>query len=353
MANTSSPMTTVMHPEGPEDVFRVAAYHRREFAFTVVYSDPQKLSAVQPFISEPFPRPPSAHLGKMGCLPSELLQDIFSYLDVLSSFRLRQVNRVARGVVSTWPAYQDLSRHALEALRTALRTGIAGWLLVSGIHRALRRSKCSQCDFFGPLLFLPTVERCCHRCLESSSNFRIASLTALSQVSGLTPSRLREWVPVLHTLPGRYSMRGSKYKLRLNMVAQGDVLQRLSCLNIQPPLPTTIPHLKGRNSAYRCTMATAFPFIDDERPRVQEGLGCRGCLATSEASGLSDRDITLQQRDRSYSRKEFLIHLELCEAAQKIWQASHRGVTGVSSTEPVCISYGGFISEAEAKEYYK
>lgn len=148
-------------PDQHAAILRVAAYHRRDFELIVVCSDPQKHSTIQPFISEPFSNPPSAALGTMRHLPSEVLAEICSYLDILSSFRLRQVNRMARQVVSELPAYRDLSRYGLESLRTALRTGIADWFLLSDLYCTLCTSGCAQCGFFGPLLFLPTIERCC------------------------------------------------------------------------------------------------------------------------------------------------------------------------------------------------
>lgn len=344
-------MTVAINPNQYADVLRVAAYHRRDFDVIVVHSDPRQQSMVQPFISEPFLNPALATLGTLRHLPNEVLVEICSYLDALSSFRLRQVNRRARQVVSGLPAYRDLSKYGSEGLRTALRTGIAGWLLVSDLYRVLCTAECSQCGFFGPLLFLPTVERCCYRCLESSPNYRIISLSALSKVSGVSQSRLRQLVPVLRTIPGKYDIFRNYYKKRLNLVAERAVLQRLTSLGIQH-LSTTISELRGGSTAFRCMMATAFPSLDRMSSNVQDGVSCKGCQAALETKSRENSNtmVPYELRDRSYSREKFLIHFESCEEAQKLWQASNVGT--ISVKEPACTRNSGFISRLEEEQYY-
>jgi hypothetical protein len=352
-ANLCSMMVAV-NPDKQAAVLRVAAYHRRDFDRIGVNSDPRKQSMVQPFISEPFASPSSAPLGTLRHLPSEVLVEICSYLDILSSFRLRQVNRMARQVVSGTPAYRDLSTHALDSLRTALRTRIAGWILVSDLYRILCTTECSQCGLFGPLLFLPTVERCCYHCLDSSPNYRVVSLSALSKVSGVSQSQLRRLVPVISTLPGKYDILGNQYKKRLNLVAERTALQSTVLQTKSPDIQhllTIIPEPRGRSGsiAPRCMMVTAFPSMDKASSNVQDGVSCKGCQVALETG---NRDISdYELRDRSYSKEGFLVHFQSCEEAHKLWQASDGGTTSV--IEPVSTRSGRSISQSRAEQYYK
>ncbi|CAH0044094.1 unnamed protein product [Clonostachys solani] len=343
-------MVVTINPDQHAAVLRVSAYHRRDFDLSVVCSDPQKHSAVQPFISEPFPNPATAPLGALRHLPNEVLAEICSYLDVLSSFKLRQVSREARQVVSASPAYRDLSKHCLESLRGALRMEIADWLPVADLHRVLCTSECSRCGCFGPLLFLPMIERCCYRCLVTEPEFRQVSLSALSEATKVSTSRLRELVPVLHTIPGKYHLFGPRFTETHDLVAERAILQCPTPLDIQD-LPDFIPEPEDEHVVLRCMMATAFPYLGKASSDIDGGVSCKGCLiAATDKREVSDKTKASELMEMSYSREGFLVHFQSCEEAQKLWQASHGGT--VEAAKFPYVRNFEYISADHPEEYY-
>lgn len=319
-------MAVTIKPNQHDALFRVATYHCRDFDLSVICSDPHKLYAVRPFISEPFLSPASAPLGVLRHLPNEVLVEMCSHLDVRSAFKLRQVNRLAREIVSGSPAYRDLSKHCLETLRGALRTGISSRLPVAELHRLLYTSECSRCGNFGPLLFLPLIERCCYKCLLLDGEYRLISLDALSEATEVSPSWLRELVPVLRTLTGSYFLLCGEQTERHDLVPYRAILQCPTPLDIRD-LPDFIPEPEDEDIILRCTAATPFPFLDKVGSNIDHGVSCAGCeiVALDRSRAAPNKKEASKLGEMAYSREGFLVHFQSCEEAQKLWQESQEG----------------------------
>ncbi|CAG9993539.1 unnamed protein product [Clonostachys byssicola] len=335
-------MAVTIRPDQQDALLRVATYHRRDFDLSVICSESQKLFAVQPFISEPFSTTASASLGVFRHLPNEVLVEMCSHLDLRSVFKLRQVNRLAREIVSASPAYRDLSKHCLQALRGALRTGMARWLPVAELHRLLYTSECGRCGDYGPLLFLPLIERCCFRCLLLDWEYRLIFLDELSEATNVSESRLRELVPVLRTLTGSYFLLWGEQTERHELVPYRTILECSPPLDIQD-LPDFIPEPEDEDAILRCTAATPFPYLDKPGSDIDHGVSCTGCaLAQLDNRELPKRNQSSNPREMAYSREGFLVHFQSCEEAQKIWQESHEGTAPVKDPgllDYICTNY--------------
>ncbi|CAG9942033.1 unnamed protein product [Clonostachys rosea f. rosea IK726] len=338
-------MAVAIKQDQHDALLRVATYHCRDFDLSVICSDPQKLSAVQPFISEPFSSPASAPLGVLRHLPNEVLVEMCSYLDVRSTFKLRQVNRMAREIVSASPAYRDLSKHCLESLRGALRTGISSRLPVAELHRLLYTSECSRCGNHGPLLFLPLIERCCYKCLLLDGEYRLISLDALSEATKVSPSRLRELVPVLRTLTGTYFLLCGEQTERHDLVPYRAILQCSTPLDIQD-LPDFVPEPEDEDMILRCTAATPFPYLDKAGSNIDHGCEM-GALERSRAA--PNKKEASKLGEMAYSREGYLVHFQSCEEAKKLWQESHEG-TAKAVKSPAPFEY---ISINHSPGHYK
>lgn len=149
------------------------SYHRKQFDRIAIPSALREEEKVQPYIAEEFPTPPTSSLGVLACLPPEVLLLIFRDADVLACFRFRQVNRLARRVVSGLFEYGAVSRRALNALRSILRTNMGHYLSLTDVYRLLCTEDCFLCGAVGNFLSLPRAKRCCYGCLDGQCNPRV------------------------------------------------------------------------------------------------------------------------------------------------------------------------------------
>jgi hypothetical protein len=60
---------------------------------------------------------------------------------------------------------------------------------------------------FGNFLFLPDVKRACWTCLNVSHGTGVATLDDLAKFYSKSKTELRQLLPVLHPVPGVYTMR--------------------------------------------------------------------------------------------------------------------------------------------------
>lgn len=339
----------IMICPGQEDaLLRVATYHRRDFDLVVIRSPPREHAPVLPFIAQPFPTAPTSTLGTLGRLPAEIMAAICLFLDIHSCFQFRQVSRSARILVSGLPEYRHVAHHALEALRTVLRTRLAPHFNFRALYRLLCSTECQQCGSFGGFLFLPTAVRCCFQCLERSPQLGLLSLTHLAGASGISPARLRRLVPVLRTIPGLYSMQETSRQKRLHLVPNIVACEALKGLGIGPgKLRAAVPQSvnPGIDIVQRCMAATAFPSLDRASGQVEHGISCKGCQAAVEGDNAEEEDY--DRRDWAYSRKGFLGHFQSCAEAQRLWINSCAGT--VAFDEPEFTRRGGFLNELDSQ----
>ncbi len=86
--------------------------------------------------------------------------------------------------------YQDLRQYAPQALAALAMTETASLHSVRRLHAALRSERCALCPEFGFFLFLPTGERCCEKCLRSSSHCEMIDIEDARQGFLLSDSQL-------------------------------------------------------------------------------------------------------------------------------------------------------------------
>ncbi|GAB1312065.1 hypothetical protein MFIFM68171_02275 [Madurella fahalii] len=322
----------------------VTSYYRRDWDLVRIHSSPREHAPVRDSIQTPFSRSFSISLGALSRLPPELLLAVLRELDVLSTFRFRQVNSLARSVVSDWQPYRALATHALEAFRAILRTGLAPRFAINDIYRLLHTSnECVACSHFSPLLFLPTLQRCCFRYLRDAPRFRVMSLHALAKASKSPASELRKSLAVVHTVPGYYSAHDRLRNKRIRLVSVANMRSNLANVNFSLPRDKRPSDIE---EVIRCMVATAFPRLDRELDGVEARVSCIGCqVAVENDPGDGRLRDQLYLRDRCYTVEGFLEHFESCPEAQALWSASCDGTATVEV--PALKESGGFLNVKE------
>lgn len=253
---------------------------------------------------------------------------------------LLQVNRRAREIISSIWEYRQLSEHALECICALLRTGIAPHVSIDTLYSALTTKICHFCNSFSGFLFLPTATRCCFSCIETATTtgLRAAPLTKLSTASGVSPRQLKKTIPILHTLPGKYSMDEVKRTRRALVVAEThclDVLRRNKVKEAQSTFNS------WRQSPIWSFMASSsLPYFDPITNQIESGVSCKGCQQAVEDAPSEE---THRRRERVYSREEFMAHFQQCKEARNFWVLSQGGTVPIR--EPFLAKRGGYFNE--------
>lgn len=323
----------------PSEIIRVCSYHRHDFDLVLVRSPPHVMDAVRGCLQHACDAPPTASLGALTRLPTELHTMILRNLDSESFFRSRQVNRAARVTATSVREYESVVAHGLEGLRSLLRVHLAHRFTMMHLFEMLCMLECYLCGFFVGFLFLPTATRCCFACIEASPRLAVRSVFALDKITKMPANKLRRNVDsIMRTVPGIYSMtkKSSKrpqdivgeHEARRTMITQG-LHDEVRALDSVPP---------SREERHRYMASTAFPWYDSTTFEAEDGISCKGCQVRLEATlGIMDA----QDRDRVFSRAGFLTHFLQCREAQELWDSSESGTKPTS--EPNVTRSGGFL----------
>ncbi|POR37230.1 Uncharacterized protein TPAR_02565 [Tolypocladium paradoxum] len=314
-------MEAEYEPHQEREVLRVAARPNTEFWDAVLHSKRHEHDPIRASVSEAFASAPVSSLGSLERLPNELVSDICAYLDISSCFRFRQVNRRARQVVSARWEYRAVATHGLEGLRSVLRTRIASWFTISDLYRPLRQQECALCGLFSGFLFIPTMSRCCSKCVESPRAFGVVALSCLSKATKMSTHRLRLLLPVFRTVPGTYGTVPRTWTRPRYGVSEEQAARLLTTLDIT--YASRVLHYGAPFSCARYMVCTALPHLYRETNEVDNGYQCKGCAAHCRTT----TNLTFDHVERAmmaYSRQGFLSHFQVCEPAKELWRASQR-----------------------------
>ncbi|KAK3309451.1 uncharacterized protein B0T15DRAFT_506232 [Chaetomium strumarium] len=279
----------------------------------------------------PFPFPAKASLGNLSALPTEIVGMICCTMDVHSLFRFRQVNRRARAIVSEIPQYRKITTCAIETFHALLFTRIAAHFDLSQFYDTFRARDCHVCGYFGNLLFLPNLRRCCYTCLMTSKQLHAASLYELSNLYPLSEEELGRILPVVHSAPGRYFEDDGVMRTRRKVVSVVDSMRTLHKLGIKQ-------RAEPRRRSFRdvinfpdltALMTTVhFPYLDRATDTLEFGMLCIGCGNALKYCKVGDR--LWAERHHTYTTQQFLEHFQSCREAQELWR-TRRGRTDCSS----------------------
>jgi hypothetical protein len=126
--------------------------------------------------------------GDLNRLPAEIVRDIMVYhLDIRSLRSWRGVNSFYRSFVDDLREYSLLNEYSLHTLRVMDYCGVSGRFTIGRLFAEFCRPDCAGCGGFGPLLFLPTLSRCCSTCVDSHISFQAMNLSDTSELMGISP----------------------------------------------------------------------------------------------------------------------------------------------------------------------
>jgi hypothetical protein len=82
---------------------------------------------------------------KLQSLPVELYQACLQYLDLATLTAMRRVSQYTRNAIDSLYQYDELYKHAPQALRACLSTGVAAHIPLRRLHHSLTNMECYYC----------------------------------------------------------------------------------------------------------------------------------------------------------------------------------------------------------------
>lgn len=219
----------------PSTLLAIATHHNPH-QLDATRFEPLPLSIHQN-LTTPFPTPPSTTLGTLHPLPLELIHLILPHLPIASLLSLRQTNRLSRSAVTSLPLYRLVTTHAPTALLAVCRFDLASKITLSALYSVLTTDKCHVCGGFGLYVFMPTLQRCCTRCVQDSNygadygaagdRFDVLEITGKQQ-KGLVKFE-REGCWIVRVAMGSCGLgKGVKFKEWTRVGGRGDSLSTIT-----------------------------------------------------------------------------------------------------------------------------
>lgn len=305
-------------------ILHACAFHRSDYDDLMIRSSPQETAEVLGLFKLPFESPSLFGLGDLEQLPAELITIMIRHLDLLSFFRFRHVNRKARMLCTELKEYRFITTHAMEGLRTLLRTQAAQNFTILDLRLTLVIPACELCGEFGAFLFLPRLTRCCVHCIQTAPELQMVSLVGLTYLTNETGTRLQMLLEApMRTVPGVYAVGRKARRPRLLWVEHQarETLKSLGLCGIKTMSSARRRLMLEERTLMACTV---FPWYNEETGELEGGVSCQGCR--NRVNGVVGSLVEdLPARDRVFSNARFLMHFEHCQDAQDLWTERKKG----------------------------
>jgi hypothetical protein len=108
--------------------------------------------------------PPTADLGILNILPTEIIQEICLRLDLRSLSRTKAVNRQMLSMVDGIPEYQSVAKQSLTILKGLLAVDIGQSASCKMLYKKLNTTTCETCGGYGTHLYILKLRTVCCMC---------------------------------------------------------------------------------------------------------------------------------------------------------------------------------------------
>ena len=277
----------------------------------------------------------TSNAGLLETLPLEIIQIIFSLLDLQSLTDLRSISWLARTLVDSVPSYKAIIQHCPDVIRALLSTHMAVYFTAGDSLRALCSKICEGCGAIGPFLDLFTSHRYCLGCVISSNDLLCMTVTSAKRDYRLNPKTIRT-LPTLLSLPGEYSETGKEYRRRVSLVRRNSAFTAGYALRSaesssprrrpevfytqlsNPFFDTANPCLSPqridtyRKNPYRFMPLLRIPFLDRRTRNLDWGVSCQACRLRPHDIGHG-----YYYYDPTYTTEGYPEHFRKCRLSQK------------------------------------
>jgi hypothetical protein len=138
---------------------------------------------------------PALLRGDLKRLPSEIMREIMLNLDIQSLNTWRRVSSFFLYFVDNLREYSLFKENAWHTLSVMHFCDLGSMFPIRRLFAEFCRPDCAGCGAFGPLLFLPSLSRCCRKCLIiTNSAFRAVEYSEFARFRGHEPGHVRPMV---------------------------------------------------------------------------------------------------------------------------------------------------------------
>lgn len=334
-------------PETKDDaIVRVIGFRRENHNNQIIRFDPNQLANWQTLLNSPYASSafiPALPLGTMAILPNEVILAIVNELDIESCFNLRKVSRMGREMVGNTLEFGRIVTHAPACLQAMLQTGVARWYTFRDLDHIMSLRDCELCHKLAAYVYLPTLTKACDRCITLCNRFATMKLAffaegaCLPEKASSTMRQIREHMPIVKTIPGKYHHWKTLGNRSFDMVCFHQTFKVMVATGAADSLKLDCDTLRAREDFIARRMVTApLPYYNKDTQEVETPLICKGCAITRH----SERK--RQHTEKGYlgcvwyytgdhDKSGLLEHFGRCSEAQKLWALSKDGTV---STEP-------------------
>jgi hypothetical protein len=210
-------------------------------------------------------------LGNLDSLPTELLLQICTYIDICSLLAFRRVNHHALHIIDSFPPFRSISTFP-KLLGAAEALQCRSWSIQAIVHCVLD-DRCSVCGHYGDLLYLVTPERWCYKCWLSSDDLVVQRFKPpmMSEQEG---SLACQHIPNVRLSIGYYGLTGTVPGTEKNIAFDQRVLRRT--------LPTSCNwhgHNVKKGHPLRYGTVIRAPYRDCQTGHYEESFFCVACAS--------------------------------------------------------------------------
>lgn len=184
-------------------------------------------------------------------------------LDFQSVTRFSRISVQGANIMQSFPAYQDLMKHAPDALAALSQTKLLGLHSASQLLTTLRTEGCATCSEYGIYLLLPTCERYCWQCLQCNPTRRVITRTAAGRIFALSPKTIQQ-LPVMYSIPGRYGVARKSSHVSYKLVSVSAAKELAISIYGSAENVTTVT-VRSRRQAAHTTRFLQAAFLDCKR----------------------------------------------------------------------------------------
>lgn len=220
---------------------------------------------------------PQAGLGQLNRLPAEILAQILLQLNIRSLLAFKQVNHKAVSFVDSLPRYSVIRKQCPDILRAAIGVRSDAFSC-NALYETLTAHRYATCSRSGTYLYLITCKRVCWFCLIGNTDYLPVSLTKAANLTGLPRKIVKQQLPHIYSIPGRYGALGRKSSSRRLL------FDRQAVLKATPMDRRAVEALASlRSHRHECHMPIiTAPYLSSSNHQLDWGLYCYSCSITTE-----------------------------------------------------------------------
>lgn len=242
-------------------------------------------------------------------------------MDIKTLLNFSQANLHARQLVWSLTQYNSVINHGSMALQALFRTRLASQITIRNLYTPSCTQDCVVCGRFGGFFYLPTMTRCCFKCLVDDPRFHVLMLSVARRKLNLPRTKkVNSSLMIVRSLPGKYTLSRQPRPVQNYLISMDDLIpvaKRFSRLY------QTEESVRGRfdykDFSYNVTrymVTIALPSLDKSTGIAGHGWRCIGCTAAAKRKTYGWEEMMAAPLAPLYTQTSYRHHFGECKDAK-------------------------------------